>query len=68
MCFELRGRNPLGLRVDGIGQSEQVKAVCGLVRPTGGRILIDGEDVGQAARSILKRGVTHIPEDRHKWA
>ncbi len=68
VSFELREGEILSVcGVDGNGQSELVKAICGLIKPTSGKILIDGEDMtGKPPRAILKRGVSHIPEDRHK--
>ncbi len=68
VSFELRAGEILSVcGVDGNGQSELVKAICGLIRPTGGKIVIDGTDVaGKPPREVLKRGVSHIPEDRHK--
>lgn len=53
--------------VDGNGQSELVRAICGLLKPTGGQISVDGEDLtGKPTRDVLRHGVSHIPEDRHK--
>ena len=68
VSFELRAGEILSVcGVDGNGQSELVKAICGLIKPTGGKIVIDGTDVaGKPPREVLKRGVSHIPEDRHK--
>ena len=68
VSFELKAGEILSVcGVDGNGQSELVKAICGLVKPTGGKIFIDGVDVaGKPPREVLKRGVSHIPEDRHK--
>ena len=68
VSFELKAGEILSVcGVDGNGQSELVKAICGLIKPTGGKIFIDGEDVaGKPPREVLKRGVSHIPEDRHK--
>ena len=68
LSFELRAGEILSVcGVDGNGQSELVKAICGLIKPTGGKIVIDGADVaGKPPREVLKRGVSHIPEDRHK--
>lgn len=53
--------------VDGNGQSELVKCITGLLKPTEGTVEIMGEDVtGASAKLILKKGVGHIPEDRQK--
>jgi simple sugar transport system ATP-binding protein len=51
--------------VDGNGQRELTRAVCGLQRLTRGRIRIHGTDVttDSAARRIAA-GLAHVPEDR----
>lgn len=54
--------------IDGNGQTEFVHALTGLELPTSGTISLCGEDITKA--SIRKRSVTgmsHIPEDRHKY-
>ena len=52
--------------IDGNGQSEFVYGLTGLRNLTGGRIVLDGEDITHL--NIKKRGknMSHIPEDRHK--
>lgn len=69
MRFDVRGGEVLGVcGVDGNGQSELVQCLTGLRKPTGGQVRIGEEDVThQSARQILKRNVSHIPEDRHKY-
>ncbi len=53
--------------VDGNGQSELIRCITGLLKPSEGSIFIKGEDVtGANAKAILKKGVGHIPEDRQK--
>ena len=53
--------------VDGNGQSELIRCITGLLCPTAGRIILSGEDcTGKSVKSILRRGVAHIPEDRLK--
>lgn len=54
--------------VDGNGQSELIYAITGLIHADSGVIKISGEDVTK--KSIRYRnthGLSHIPEDRHKW-
>jgi ABC-type uncharacterized transport system ATPase subunit len=48
--------------VDGNGQTELVHAVCGLRRPTAGRIALDGADPGR----LFDLGLAHVPEDRQR--
>lgn len=55
--------------VDGNGQSELVKCIMGLLLPNAGHVLLKGEDItGKKPKEILRRKVSHIPEDRHKMA
>ena len=55
--------------VDGNGQSELVRCITGLLKPTSGRIQIGNDNVtGKNPKQILKHEVSHIPEDRHKMA
>ena len=53
--------------IDGNGQTEVVNALTGLDRASSGSIILNGEDITRASireRSI--KGISHIPEDRHK--
>lgn len=53
--------------VEGNGQTELVEAIMGLVRPTGGTILLGGSDVTTAStRARREAGIGYIPEDRHR--
>ncbi len=54
--------------VDGNGQSELIYAITGITPADEGEIRLKGEDI--TSRSIRYRnthGVSHIPEDRHKY-
>ena len=54
---------------NGAGKSSLLNAVCGLLKPTRGRIRIDGDDVtGAAPGAIVRRGVTQVPEGRQVFA
>ncbi len=54
--------------VDGNGQSELVRCITGLERATAGTVRIAGQDTtARPVRDILNAGVSHIPEDRHKY-
>lgn len=54
----LLGRN-------GMGKTTTVKSIFGLLKPRGGRVLIDGEDVtGKAPHVVAKRGLGLVPEGR----
>lgn len=54
----LLGRN-------GAGKSTTLKAVMGLVRPTAGRVLLEGADIaGWEPHQIAQAGMGYVPEDR----
>ena len=66
VSFTVRTGEILGVAgVEGNGQAELVEILTGLRQPSGGRVLVDGEDVtGADPGTIRRRGVSHIPEDR----
>lgn len=66
--LEIKAGEILGIAgVDGNGQNEIVEAIAGLRPAESGRILLNGEDITECAiASRLKKGIAHIPEDRHK--
>jgi branched-chain amino acid transport system ATP-binding protein len=50
---------------NGAGKSTVLKAISGLVRPTAGRTVFDGEEVtGESPRACLSRGIVHVPQER----
>ena len=50
---------------NGAGKSSLLNAICGLVKPAGGRIRIDGRDVtGRAPSEIVRAGLSQVPEGR----
>jgi simple sugar transport system ATP-binding protein len=51
--------------VAGNGQKPLLEAIAGLLRPTSGRVLIDGEALDElSVHAIQQLGVGHIPDDR----
>ena len=54
--------------IDGNGQTELVQALTGLEKPSGGMILFNGRNITHdSVRDRSKAGISHIPEDRHKF-
>lgn len=66
VSLELHAGEILGVAgVAGNGQRELSHLLTGLVVPSSGRVLLDGEDVSsKGARAMAEAGVGHIPEDR----
>jgi branched-chain amino acid transport system ATP-binding protein len=53
------------LGANGAGKSSTLRAISGLVRPTGGRIVLDGRPIaGLPPAEILAAGIAHCPEGR----
>lgn len=53
------------LGANGAGKTTTIRAVCGMIPATGGRIALDGKDVtGQPADRLVRRGVAHVPQGR----
>jgi general nucleoside transport system ATP-binding protein len=51
--------------VQGNGQTELTEVVLGLVRPTSGSVMLDGNELGgRSVRQVLDAGVGFVPEDR----
>lgn len=60
-----RGRIGSILGRNGVGKTTTVKTIMGLVRPSGGSIHIDGEEIaGWAPHRVARAGVAYVPEGR----
>jgi len=50
---------------NGAGKSTLLNTVCGIIKPVGGRVLLDGTDItGRASEAIVALGITQVPEGR----
>jgi ABC-type branched-subunit amino acid transport system ATPase component len=48
---------------NGAGKSTLLKAVAGLIRPTAGRVFIEGKEVtGQPPEKLVRRGIAYVPQ------
>ncbi len=54
--------------IEGNGQSELIYALTGIEKPSSGSIRLKDQDITRASiRDRSKQGISHIPEDRHKY-
>ena len=67
VSVEVRRGEILGVAgVSGNGQTELVDVLCGMRRPSAGRVEVDGVDItGSSPAHVVAVGVGRIPEDRH---
>jgi len=50
---------------NGAGKSSLLKAIAGVVKPSSGRVLLDGEDITRkSAHARVRRGISLVPEGR----
>jgi branched-chain amino acid transport system ATP-binding protein len=53
---------------NGAGKSTTLRAISGLIKLTGGDILLDGGSIsGQRPDLIVRSGIAHCPEERRVW-
>jgi branched-chain amino acid transport system ATP-binding protein len=54
---------------NGAGKSTTLRAICGLLTPSSGRIRFEGQDItGEPAHSLVPRGISMAPEGRGVFA
>jgi len=50
---------------NGAGKSTTLRAISGMIRPTGGTVRLDGDDItGWSSHRVARAGLAHIPEGR----
>ncbi len=50
---------------NGAGKSTLLNTICGILRPSSGRVRLDGIDItGWASEAIVAEGITQVPEGR----
>lgn len=60
-----RGQLTTLIGANGAGKTTTLKGICGLHKPTSGRVLFDGEEItGQPPHLNLRRGLVLCPEGR----
>ena len=66
VSFAVRPQSVLAvLGANGSGKTTVVRVCCGLVKPTSGSLLYDGEDItGRRAYRLARMGIVHAPEGR----
>ena len=64
LSLEVRdGESVVVLGPNGHGKTTLLRAISGLIRPTGGRVEFDGQDIThKRASDIVATGVIHIPQ------
>ncbi len=67
ISFAVHAGEILGIAgIDGNGQHELARIICGLAAPTKGQVKYHGRDIsGESIRSRKDSGIACIPEDRH---
>lgn len=68
VSFTLHAGEILGMTgLVGAGRTEVIEAICGVTRPSAGKIFLEGKQVDiSSPHDALARGIGLLPEDRQK--
>src|SRR5215470_7598274 len=66
VCLEVEKGEVVGLLGrNGVGKSTTLKTIMGLIQPSQGRVLFQGQPVTQLpAHRLARLGIGYVPEDR----
>lgn len=66
VSFEVQAGSLVSLvGANGAGKSSIINAIAGIVRPTSGKIIFDGDDITRTgSHKLVKRGLVQVPEGR----
>ncbi|MCW2529421.1 MAG: ABC-type branched-chain amino acid transport system ATPase component [Pseudonocardiales bacterium] len=65
----LPGEVTLILGANGAGKTTTLRAICGLMKPGSGKVMLDGKDItGTAAHKVVRKGMVLVPEGRRVFA
>lgn len=53
---------------NGAGKSTLLKTISGLVKPLGGKIYFEGEELPRKPYKVVEKGVVHVPEGRRTFS
>jgi branched-chain amino acid transport system ATP-binding protein len=60
-----RGRITAVLGANGAGKTTLLRTISGLIRPSRGRVLLDGQEITKApVEAMVGKGMSHVPEGR----
>ncbi|HWE33866.1 MAG TPA: ABC transporter ATP-binding protein [Solirubrobacteraceae bacterium] len=60
-----RGTVTSVLGANGAGKTSLLRTISGLVRPSAGRVVLDGQEITRTpVEEIVRRGLAHVPEGR----